>query len=222
MRPENEPGGQRSFIEEARRRQIIAAAVEVLADEGYGRATLARIARQAGISKGVISYHFDGKDDLMRQVVIHLFVAGAEFMGPRLAEQHTATDILRTYIATNLEYIKTERRFLGAMVEVVLNLRNPDGTPAFTPNDGEQEMLAPLAGILRDGQESGEFSADFDATIMARLIRDAIDGAAGRAARDPSLDLDSHAEQMVRVFLAAVQPSPHGSTPLAPPEDTDV
>ncbi|WEL93058.1 helix-turn-helix domain containing protein, partial [Tsukamurella tyrosinosolvens] len=73
MRPENEPSGQRSFIEEARRRQIIAAAAEVLADEGYGRATLARIARQAGISKGVISYHFDGKDDLMRQVVIHLF-----------------------------------------------------------------------------------------------------------------------------------------------------
>ncbi|MBS4103582.1 TetR/AcrR family transcriptional regulator [Tsukamurella paurometabola] len=221
MRPENEPSGQRSFIEEARRRQIIAAAVEVLADEGYGRATLARIAQQAGISKGVISYHFDGKDDLMRQVVIQLFVAGAEFMGPRLAEQHSATDVLRTYIASNLEYIKEQRRFLGAMVEVVLNLRNPDGTPAFSPSDGEKEMLAPLAGILRDGQESGEFSTDFDATIMARLIRDAIDGAAGRAARDPDLDLDAHAELMVRTFLAAVQPSPRDSAHPAPSEDTD-
>ncbi|CAM3167288.1 TetR/AcrR family transcriptional regulator [Tsukamurella hominis] len=221
MRPENESSGQRSFIEEARRRQIIAAAVEVLADEGYGRATLARIARQAGISKGVISYHFDGKDDLMRQVVVHLFVAGAEFMGPRLAEQHTATDVLRTYIATNLEYIASERRFLGAMVEVVLNLRNPDGTPVFGPSEGEQEMLAPLAEILRDGQASGEFSSGFDPTIMARLIRDAIDGAAGRAARDPDLDLDTHAEQMVRVFLAAVQPPPREHSPLAPSEDTD-
>lgn len=221
MRPENETEGQRTFIEEARRRQIIAAAAEVLADEGYGRATLARIARQAGISKGVISYHFDGKDDLMRQVVVHLFVAGAEFMGPRLAEQHTATDILRTYIATNLEYIKAERRLLGAMVEVVLNLRNPDGTPAFSPNDGEQQMLAPLAGILREGQESGEFSPDFDPMILARLIRDAIDGAAGRAARDPDLDLDAHADQMIRVYLAAVQTPPHASTPTAPSEDTD-
>ncbi|CAM3540503.1 TetR/AcrR family transcriptional regulator [Tsukamurella ocularis] len=221
MRPEKEPSGQRSFIEEARRRQIIAAAVEVLADEGYGRATLARIAQQAGISKGVISYHFDGKDDLMRQVVIQLFVAGAEFMGPRLAEQHSATDVLRTYIATNLEYIKEQRRYLGAMVEVVLNLRNPDGTPAFSPSDGEKEMLAPLAAILRDGQESGEFSSDFEPTIMARLIRDAIDGAAGRAARASAFDIDAHADQMICTFLAAVQPSPHGTAPLAPSEDTD-
>ena len=44
MRPENEPSGQRSFIEEARRRQIIAAAVEVLADHGFGGTSLARIA----------------------------------------------------------------------------------------------------------------------------------------------------------------------------------
>lgn len=215
MRPETEPDDQqRSFIEEARRRQIIAAAVEVLADEGYGRATLARIARQAGISKGVISYHFAGKDDLMRQVVINLFVAGAEFMGPRLAEEHTATGTLRTYIATNLEYIKAERRYLGAMIEVVLNLRNADGSPAFSPADGEKDMLAPLAGILRDGQESGEFGPGFDPTIMARLIRDAIDGAAGRGARDPEFDIDAHAEQMIRVYLSAVQPSPPGdSTP---------
>lgn len=83
MRPENSPDGQRrSFIEEARRRQILALAVEVLAEGGYAHASLARIAKHAGISKGVISYHFDGKDDLMTQVVIQLFVSGAEYMKP--------------------------------------------------------------------------------------------------------------------------------------------
>jgi TetR/AcrR family fatty acid metabolism transcriptional regulator len=221
MRPENDaPGQSRSFIEEARRRQIIAAAVDVLADEGYGRATLARIARQAGISKGVISYHFDGKDELMRQVVIQLFVAGAEFMGPRLAEQESAADTLGTFIATNLEFLKVERRFLGAMIEVVLNLRNADGTPAFGPSDGEDEMVAPVLDILRAGQRSGEFG-EFDPLVMARLIRDSIDGAAGHAARDPGFDVDAHADQMVRMYLSAVQPTPPNPATTAPSEDTD-
>lgn len=207
MRPENESRSQRSFIEEARRRQIIAAAVEVLAEFGFGGASLARIAERAGISKGVISYHFDGKDELMREVVMQLFVAGAEFMGPRLAEQRTATDTLRTFIATNLEFLKTERRFLAAMIEVVLNLRNADGTPVFRPSDGEDAMVAPVAEILREGQRSGEFG-DFDPVVMARLIRDSIDGAAGHTARDPAFDVDAHADQLVRIYLAAVQPSP--------------
>jgi AcrR family transcriptional regulator len=56
VRPENSPTGQqRSFIEEARRRQIIASAVEVISEVGFGNASLARIAEHAGISKGVIS-----------------------------------------------------------------------------------------------------------------------------------------------------------------------
>lgn len=212
MRPETEPIGQRSFIEEARRRQIIAAAVDVLAESGFGGASLARIADRAGISKGVISYHFNGKDELLREVVMQLFVAGAEFMEPRLAEQESATDTLRTFIATNLEFLKAERRFLAAMIEVVLNLRNADGTPAFRPSDGEDAMVDPVAQILRDGQESGEFG-EFDPVVMARLIRDSIDGAAGHTARDPDFDVDAHADQLVRIYLAAVQPSPPADRP---------
>ncbi|KXO94228.1 TetR family transcriptional regulator [Tsukamurella pulmonis] len=207
MRPEKEIGGQRSFIEEARRRQIIAAAVEVLADHGFGGTSLARIAERAGISKGVISYHFDGKDELLREVVTQLFVAGAEFMAPRLAEQDTATDTLRVFIATNLEFLKAERRFLAAMIEVAVNLRNADGTPAFLPSDGEDAMVAPVAEILREGQRSGEFG-DFDPVVMARLIRDSIDGVAGHTARDADFDVDAHADQLVRIYLAAVQPTP--------------
>ena len=52
-----------SFIEEARRRQIIDTAIRTIATRGYSRTSLAEIAREAGISKGVISYHFEGKGE---------------------------------------------------------------------------------------------------------------------------------------------------------------
>lgn len=42
-----QPPAKRSFIEEARRAQSIAAAIDTLADIGYGRVSLAQIARRA-------------------------------------------------------------------------------------------------------------------------------------------------------------------------------
>ena len=66
----------RSFIEEARRAQIVGFAIDTIAELGYGQASLARIAGRAGISKGVIGYHFAGKDDLMREVVAEVSDAG--------------------------------------------------------------------------------------------------------------------------------------------------
>jgi TetR/AcrR family transcriptional regulator, fatty acid metabolism regulator protein len=51
------------------RSNIAATAIDTIAEVGYAGASFARIAEKLGISRGLISYHFAGKDDLMRQVV---------------------------------------------------------------------------------------------------------------------------------------------------------
>jgi hypothetical protein len=56
---------KQSFIAEARRAQIIEAAIRTLDEIGYVQASLAQIAKRAGISTALISYHFSDKDDLM-------------------------------------------------------------------------------------------------------------------------------------------------------------
>jgi TetR/AcrR family transcriptional regulator, fatty acid metabolism regulator protein len=43
----------RSFVSNARRAQIVEAAIETVAEVGYANASLARIAVRPGISKGV-------------------------------------------------------------------------------------------------------------------------------------------------------------------------
>ncbi|MGV9800380.1 TetR/AcrR family transcriptional regulator [Mycobacterium sp. NPDC003449] len=203
MRPENRlDGQQRSFIEEARRRQIIASAVEVLSEVGYGNASLARIAEHAGISKGVISYHFAGKDDLMTQVVIQLFVSGAEYMAPFLEAAQGCRNQLRAYIESNLAYIEANRAFVAAMTEVVFNLRDADGAPKFINSGNDDEMIAPLVELLADGQRTGEFGA-FDPTVTAKLIRDSIDGIAGRAVREPDFDVAAYTAALTRLYESA-------------------
>ena len=85
MRSENSPIDQetnRTFTETARRAQIVAAAIDTIAELGYGQASLARIAETAGTSKGVILYHFGGKDELIRELVAELVARGVAYMSP--------------------------------------------------------------------------------------------------------------------------------------------
>src|SRR5690349_11588172 len=51
---------ERTFVETARRAQIVDAAIDVLAEHGYPNTSFAKIAARAGLSStGMISHHFD-------------------------------------------------------------------------------------------------------------------------------------------------------------------
>ncbi len=48
-----------------RRQLLIDAAIRCLGDGGMSAFTIDRICREAGVSRGLINHHFDGKDDLL-------------------------------------------------------------------------------------------------------------------------------------------------------------
>src|SRR5215470_7491445 len=52
-------------VVEDRREQIIDAAMRVFAQKGYGNATNKDIAREAGITPGLIYYYFESKEALL-------------------------------------------------------------------------------------------------------------------------------------------------------------
>lgn len=65
------------------REALVLAARGVFAEDGYHAASLDRIAREAGFSKGAVYSNFDGKSDLFLAVMDHnLEHAGAELRDP--------------------------------------------------------------------------------------------------------------------------------------------
>jgi TetR/AcrR family transcriptional regulator, fatty acid metabolism regulator protein len=212
MRSEKSPGGQRTdrtFIETARRAQIIAAAIDAIAELGYGQASLARIAERAGISKGVILYHFTGKDDLIRELVAELSGKGRAFLGPRLEAQPTGAGKLSTYIESNMDFIRENRNHVAAVVEIALNARSDDGGSLYDFSIREQGTEA-LRQLLAYFQGTGEFRADFDPAVMAMAIRSALDAVPARLARDPGLDLGHYGRELAGLFSIATRPGePH-------------
>jgi TetR/AcrR family transcriptional regulator, fatty acid metabolism regulator protein len=212
MRSENGVTGQekgRTFIETARRAQIMAAAIDTIAGLGYGQASLARIAETAGISKGVILYHFGGKDDLIRELISELSARGRAYLGPRLEAEPTGTGMLRTYIQANLAFIRENRNHVLATVEIALNGRSADGSPLYDMSIREAGTAA-LQELLTHFQGTGEFRADFDPLVMALAIRATLDAVPARLARDPGLDLDHYGRELAGLFQIAT--TAHGKT----------
>ena len=88
MQPGNAES-DRTFIETARRAQIVDAAIDTIAEVGYARASLGRIAERAGISRGLISYHFAGKEELIREIVRAVIDQSRAYMLPRITAEST-------------------------------------------------------------------------------------------------------------------------------------
>jgi TetR/AcrR family transcriptional regulator, fatty acid metabolism regulator protein len=195
----------------------MAAAIETIAGLGYGQASLARIAETAGTSKGVILYHFGGKDELVRELVGDLTVKGRAYLGPRLEAEPTGAGMLRAYIESNLSFVRENRNHVLAVVEIALNARSVDGSPLYDFSIRE-EGVAALRHLLIHFQGTGEFRADFDPDVMAMAIRAALDAVPARLAREPGLDTGRYGRELADLFQAATRPGERETGAAPPPK----
>jgi len=208
VQSEINPDGQeeRSFIETARRAQIVECAILVIAELGYSNASLAEIARRAGVSKGVISYHFAGKDELIQEVVNVVLEKGAAVMLPRISAEHSASGMLRAYIKSNLEFFGSHLDYIRAVMNISAGAR-ADGKPRINLASALDQAAHALEMLLRHGQERGEFR-EFSTKVMAITIRNAIETVPPLLAANPNLDLESYIDELATMFDLATRKSP--------------
>ena len=195
---------ERTFTNAARRAQIVAAAIDTIAELGYAKASFAKITERAGLSSPrMISYHFTDKDDLIHQIVREVFTAGAECIGARMAAEETVTGKLRAYLEANLQFLREHPREMAALTEIGPHVRDGSGQP-HTSQSAQEPSVRGLEELLAAGQRSGEFR-DFDVYSMAVMIRGAVDAAAQRLRGEPGLDFDAYACELVTAFALATR-----------------
>src|SRR5882757_8135366 len=112
-----------SFIHAARRKQLIESAIEVIAEVGLARASTVRIAQRAGVSRGVLTYHFRDRAELVEHVVQAVYDLGAEVLAPKMALVRTPRERLLTFIASSLELYAAHPTELAALTEIYADTR---------------------------------------------------------------------------------------------------
>lgn len=187
-----------TFTTTARRGQLVRSAIESLAATGYAATSLAAIATRAGVSKGVLLYHFQDKDDLMGSVLMDVYRRAGERISAAVALQGSSRGAVTAYVEENLAFLAEHPHDIRAVVEIAANARREDGSPRFG-SSGQDPVLDHLVGILDAGQRAGQLGT-FDARALAILIRGAIDTASGRMANDHAFDLATYRRQLVAVL----------------------
>lgn len=87
---------------EARRAQIVAALLSVLASHGYAKATVQAIAREAGLTPGLLHYHFASKHDILMALVQTVANFGQARYQDALADADTPQAQLHAYLQARL------------------------------------------------------------------------------------------------------------------------
>ncbi|MFC9658655.1 TetR/AcrR family transcriptional regulator [Nocardia sp. NPDC127606] len=194
--------GELTAIEQTRRAQIVLAAIDTIAESGYGSASFSAIAHAAGLSStGIISYHFAGKQNLMAEVMRTIMAEFTAFVAAR-SDHGTPAGRLAAFVTANCAFIQGHRNHLVTML--ALQSAAPD---AETRDRQANSDRAKLAQLLADGQRAGDFRA-FDPDLMAGFVLSLRNGVILRVAADPGFDLATCTAELLTTIQLATSPSP--------------
>jgi AcrR family transcriptional regulator len=202
----------------ARRAQFVAAAIDTIAEVGYARASLGRIAERVGVSKGVISYHFAGKDELVQEVIADIAGRGGAFVYAQALTLPTAAERLRAWIESVLGYLATHRTEAVAFHQIAAASRG-DAAVSAAMTRLVTDVTPAVQALFTDGQASGEFREDFDPQAATTAIIALIDAVPPRMARDPDFDVARYGREVAGLFDAATRrpaPPQAGTPPPSP------
>jgi TetR/AcrR family fatty acid metabolism transcriptional regulator len=190
-------------IKDQRRIQIIEATVAALAEVGYSATSFAEIGRRVGVSKSVVSYHFRHKELLIDAVVNTIYDKGFEVVRPRIDEQVTAKAQIEAFIRHSIKFYRDFASYVVALGRLRLHLTNA-GKPNVVAAQRLHRELTDVAALFRNGQARGEFRG-FDPAVMARTLRQALDGVLIEMTHHPDANLAHYADELVTLFTYATQ-----------------
>jgi len=186
---------------EATRAALIAAARALFADRGYPAVATEEIVRRAGVTRGALYHHFDGKRDLLRAVYEQI---EAE-LAARLAEAVSAGSGSLETLTVGAEL------FLDACLEPEVQRIVLHDAPAVLGWEQWREIgarygLGLIEALLRAGMDAGEIRRQ-PITPLSHALLGALDEVAMLVARaeDPPT-ARSEAGETVRVLIEALRP----------------
>jgi len=153
-------------------RQIIDAAVVVIAENGYHQAQVSKIAKQAGVADGTIYLYFKGKEDILIQVFKEKMSVFVENLKDILQEDGSATDKLYKMVENHFRVLYSDK--LLAIV-TQLELRQSNKELRYKINEVLKEYLSLLDEILIKGMKNGEFDEGMDLRLARQMVFGTID-----------------------------------------------
>ena len=172
---------------EERRVEFLLTAQKMFIEQGYYNTSVDDICKEMGVAKGLFYYYFKTKEDLVSQMVDHLWEGAVEdFDVIQDREDLNALEKLLLYSKVRGES-KLQQTYLEELV-----VKEPDSPLMHQLMEKGIEMLVPILGrIIADGVKEGFFDTEYPEEAAEFLIR----GSGGQIQSDLG-----DAEAMIRTY----------------------
>ena len=191
--------------EQAVRKRIVDAAIQVFGEMGYQRATVQDVVRVSGLSVGAVYTHFKGKEELFLEACTCEVNAQKAELRQRMAELGSVSDRLRVAIdfAIDTGVLEVNERSVRVHAWMVA-----EGSPELRQvlRDRRTEMVAFSRLVLAESLVRGELPTWIDADGIASAFVTLIDGFVVRATEAGSIsqaEARREAYSLLELLLAA-------------------
>jgi AcrR family transcriptional regulator len=168
----------------ARRTEIIAAAIQVIARDGIRACTVSALEQATGFARGHFTYHFNSKEEI---IALAFATVGSDW-ATNMIEQTTgatARERLERQIRAATHWaVQRPEYFRCLMTFRVEMMRDPGAFPR-APEIRAQFFQA-AADTIRLGITEGDFRTGIDVDAEARMLFGVVDGFCLHAAMDPT------------------------------------
>lgn len=188
-------GGRRARKLQQTIDNISTAAWLLFEKHGFDAVTMEAIAAAADVAKGTLYKHFPVKEALIRhrfekdRLAYGTQIAAAVLAKPSCAER------LALFFQIEAGYLNGTRPYLGAYIRHLLRSGQTE------QEQGDREVEAFVALLLREGQARGEISQELNADIMARHLVFMRSGTLIRWLERADSDLATMLREMLHLFL---------------------
>ncbi|MGN6816778.1 MAG: TetR/AcrR family transcriptional regulator [Solirubrobacterales bacterium] len=167
--------------------RIVDAMRESVAKRGAAGSTFEHVAREAGVSRGLLHYYFGTKERLLVEVVRRDTELRVERLDERLEGAKSVDDVLGALVASLTDMIDNEPGFFLLLYELFsAGRRNPD----IQREVGQlfEKTRSHVADVLSSKEEEGVLKLRFAAADVVSYLFALGDGFALQVLSDPSRD----------------------------------
>ncbi len=185
-----------------KREAILRAAIKVFAGKGYFNSKVADIASEAGIADGTVYLYFKSKEEILHSIfdrAMEEFIAEGK---REIAKIERADEKLRRIAELHLEKLGADRD-LAIVFQIELR-----GSTKFMEEfsaAGFAEYLNIIHQTIEDGQKTGAFRKDLNATVCSKILYGALDEMVTNwILSKKSYALAPMADEVLKVFFGGV------------------
>ena len=155
-----------------KRDRIMNAAITAFAQNGYHQATMAAVAREAGVAAGTIYLYFKSKDDLLISIFEEKVQGFIDEFHSQLVQEESAEIKLRKLVQLHL-FEMQNRPALAAVFQ--LELRQSRHFMSSYPKADLKGYFDLIGEIIEEGQQQGLFRKDLYVSAIKRAFFGAMD-----------------------------------------------